>query len=178
MPRPCSACRSSSRCPLSSPPCARAACRRPRSVSLGLGLPFARPARSAMTMAAVVLGVTSVTLAAGLAKSVLSYQNAEHRTGAVQVTLFADRAPAGSPHMVPDGISPAGGVVPKLSDPADESLLRSLPGAAHVTASTDVIVRQVGTSQDTRITFYRGDSASLGYRVLEGHWLDGPGQVV
>ena len=151
--------------------------RLPRSVSLGLGLPFARPARSAMTMAAVVLGVTSVTLAAGLAKSVLSYQNAEHRTGAVQVTLFADRAPAGGPHMVPEGISPAGGVVPKLSDAADESLLRSLPGAAHVTASADLVVRQVGTSQDTRITFYRGDSASLGYRVLEGHWLDGPGQV-
>ena len=33
--------------------------RLPRSVSLGLGLPFARPARTALTIAAVVLGVTT-----------------------------------------------------------------------------------------------------------------------
>ena len=32
-----------------------------------LGLPFARPGRSALTLAAVVLGVTTVTFATGLA---------------------------------------------------------------------------------------------------------------
>ena len=39
--------------------------RLPRSVSLGLGLPFARAGRSALTLAAVVFGVMTVTLAVG-----------------------------------------------------------------------------------------------------------------
>src|SRR5579859_441777 len=38
----------------------------PRPVTLGLASPFARPARMAATLAAVVLGVTAVTFAVGL----------------------------------------------------------------------------------------------------------------
>jgi putative ABC transport system permease protein len=138
--------------------------RLPRSVSLGLGLPFARPARSALTMAAVVLGVTSVTLAIGLASSVTAYQKAQGRTDAVQVDVFAGTDLDGS-----------GG--PTLSDPADESLLRSLPGAVHVTASARLQMRQVGSTETMIVTFYRGDTTALGYEMLNGHWPDGPGQV-
>jgi putative ABC transport system permease protein len=64
--------------------------RLPRSVSLGLGLPFARPARSALTTAAVALGVTSVTLAIGLGSSLATYEKAQSRSGAVQVEVDAD----------------------------------------------------------------------------------------
>jgi len=64
-----------------------------------------------------------------------------------------------------------------LSDTAIESLLRSQPGSAHVTASADLLMRLVGTTQTKKITFYRGDSAGLGYQTLDGHWPDGPGQV-
>ncbi|HEY2669466.1 MAG TPA: FtsX-like permease family protein, partial [Rugosimonospora sp.] len=146
--------------------------RLPRSVSLGLGLPFARPARSALTMAAVVLGVASVTLAVGLGRSLNSYGDAVHRPETAQVQLHAQHGP-------PGGVSaaPPGHVAPVLSDQGDESMLRSLPGAAHVTASAILATRQVGTGQETLVMFYRGDSADLGYRVLEGHWMDGPGQV-
>ena len=35
-----------------------------------------------------------------------------------------------------------------------------------------------GTQTDLRATFYRGDYAQLGYRILDGRWFDGPGQVV
>ena len=147
--------------------------RLPRSVSLGLGLPFARPARSALTMAAVVLGVASVTLAVGLGRSLTTYDKAVNRTDAVQVELHTPpRSPGGGPSF-----GPPGSVAPKLSDAEDESMLRSLPGTVHVTASTVLTTRQVGTSQESLVKFYRGDSAELGYRVLEGHWLDGPGQV-
>jgi putative ABC transport system permease protein len=137
--------------------------RLPRSVSLGLGMPFARPARSALTMAAVVLGVTSMTFAIGLADSMTTFQNAVDRTGAVQVEVHA-------------GPDPTGGAAP-LSDVAVESLLRSLPGTVRVTASAEHEARQVGTTLPARIKFYRGDSTSLGYRVLKGHWPDEPGQV-
>ncbi|MFI6827137.1 FtsX-like permease family protein [Kribbella sp. NPDC050241] len=144
--------------------------RLPRSVSLGLGLPFARPARSALTLAAVVLGVTSVTLAVGLGTSLTDYQTAASRVGAVDLTMFAGTGPQ-SP-------SEDGPPVAKLSDPEDEALLRSTPGVQYVTASADLPMRLAGTSQDLRVSFYRGDFEHLGYRLLEGQWFDGPGQVV
>jgi len=77
--------------------------RLPRAVSLGLGMPFARPGRTALTLAAVVLGVTSVTLAVGLGKSLTTYQTAASRADAVDLTMFAGQsggegeAPPGAP---------------------------------------------------------------------------------
>ena len=135
--------------------------RLPRSVSLGLGQPFARPARSALTLFAVLLGVTSATLAIGLANSLLTYQKADNRTDAVQVQV-----------VVPGG--PDGG---ELSDPAAEALLRSLPDTAHVMATAFVPMRLVGTTQDVSVGFWRGDSDRLGYRVLQGHLPNGLNQV-
>jgi putative ABC transport system permease protein len=137
--------------------------RLPRSVSLGLGMPFARPARSALTMAAVLLGVTSITFAIGLAGSMTSLQKAVDRTDAVQVEV----------HSAPDLI----GGADTLTDSATESLLRSLPGTARVAATTQIEVGQVGTARPTAIEFFRGDAANFGYRVLKGHWPNGPGQV-
>ncbi|TCC52570.1 FtsX-like permease family protein [Kribbella capetownensis] len=145
--------------------------RLPRPVSLGLGLPFARPARSALTLAAVVLGVTSVTLAVGLGTSLTNYQTAASRVGAVDLTMFAGTSGPQPP-------SEDGPPVAKLSDPEDEALLRSTAGAQYVTASADLPMRLAGTSQDLRVSFYRGDFEHLGYRLLEGQWFDGPGQVV
>jgi putative ABC transport system permease protein len=144
--------------------------RLPRSISLGLGMPFARPARSALTMSAVVLGVASVTLAVGLGKSLTSYDSAESRSDAVQVVLHAHHAPPGE-------TAPPGAEVP-LSDAADESMLRALPGTAQLMASASVQLEgDPGTLQGTRVQFYRGDSTDFGYQVLQGHWPDGPAQV-
>jgi putative ABC transport system permease protein len=150
--------------------------RLPRSVSLGLGLPFARPARTALTLAAVVLGVTSVTLAVGLGTSLTNYQTAASRAGAVDVTIFAGTTESG-PRPAPEGAEPERPVA-KLSDPQDEALLRSTSGAVYVTPSRDLLMRLAGTKTDLRVTFYRGDSTQIGHRVLEGHWFDGPGQVI
>ena len=147
--------------------------RLPRAVSLGLGLPFARPARTALTLAAVVLGVTSVTLAVGLGKSLTTYQTAASRAGAVDLTMFGGMAEHGSP--------PPGEEAPpkaKLSDAEDEAVLRSTPGAASVTASADLQMRLAGTQADLRVSFYRGDFEQLGFRMLDGKWFDGPRQVV
>ncbi|MFG2044807.1 FtsX-like permease family protein [Dactylosporangium sp. NPDC048998] len=139
--------------------------RLPRAASLGLGIPFARPARSALTMAAVVLGVASVTFAIGLASTVTTYQTAQGRSAWVQVQVFAGPNP-GTPRA------------PKLTDTEVESMLRSLPGAAHVTAAADVMVRPVGSTETFLARFYRGDTTSLGYEMVDGHWPAGPGEVV
>ncbi|MFC6161523.1 ABC transporter permease [Kribbella jiaozuonensis] len=147
--------------------------RLPRSVSLGLGLPFARPARTALTLAAVVLGVTSVTLAVGLGKSLTEYQTAASRVNAVDVSFFAPALDGGPAVNDPDA-PPA----PKLGDAADEALIRSTAGTTSVTASANVPMRLAGTSTDLQVSFYRGDFTELGYRMLDGRWFDGPGQVV
>ncbi|MEU6217599.1 FtsX-like permease family protein [Streptomyces sp. NPDC047022] len=140
------------------------ASRLPRSVSLGLGQPFARPARTALTMAAIVLGVTTVTFASGLGKTMTAYGNAEEHNGTYQVyvTVGGHR---------PD--QPA----PTLSDARTESLMRSL-GAVRVTASTWQNVKFAGSTQILNGQFLRGDSASLNYTMVKGHWLDGPGEIV
>lgn len=126
--------------------------RLPRAASLGIGLPFARPARSALTAAAVLLGVAGVTLAIGLSKSVTSYVDADTRTKAVQVD-----------------------VQPAHSDQDDESMLRALPGAERVVASKDLTMRQVGGTEPTQVRFYRGSDA--GYEMLSGRWPTGAGEV-
>ena len=145
--------------------------RLPRSVSLGLGLPFARPGRTALTLAAVVLGVTSVTLAVGLGKSLTTYQTAASRVGAVDLTIFAG----------PNGSGPEGPNAPpgaKLTDAEDEAVLRSAPGVTSVAAMASLEMRLAGTQTDLRVSFYRGDFDQIGYRMLAGRWFDGPGQVV
>ncbi|WAL71657.1 ABC transporter permease [Kitasatospora sp. YST-16] len=139
--------------------------RLPRAVSLGLGQPFARPARTALTTAAIVLGVTAVTLASGLTGTMTAYSDAEEHNGTYQVEVSVDR---------PDR---PGGAVPALGDGAAESLLRSL-GAVQVTAVGWQNVKLAGSAQSLSGQFLRGDSASLHYAVVKGHWLDGPGQVV
>ncbi|WP_350279542.1 FtsX-like permease family protein [Kribbella sp. HUAS MG21] len=145
--------------------------RMPRPVSLGLGLPFARPGRTALTLAAVVLGVTSVTLAVGLGKSLMTYQTAASRVDAVDLTIFA--GPNGS-----EGMQRGGPQGAKLTDAEDEAVLRAAPGVTSVAASAGLTMRLAGTQTDLRVSFYRGDYQQLGYRLLAGRWFDGPGEVV
>jgi putative ABC transport system permease protein len=147
--------------------------RLPRSVSLGLGVPFARPARSALTLAAVVLGVTTVTLAIGVTMSVNAYQSAVRPSHPDRVELLAG-VPAGMPV---NSEGPVSSHTPTLSDAEDEALLGSLPGAVDVAAVSGREVHVVGGKQSASVEFYRGDTADLGPQVLKGQWPDGAGQV-
>lgn len=144
--------------------------RLPRSVSLGLGVPFARPARSGLTLAAVVLGVMTATLATGVTMSVNTYQSAVRPAHPDRVEFMAGMPPGMLP---PPGES---GRTPELSDAGDEALLRSLPGTVHVAAVARREVHVVG-GKGADVEFHRGDTAELAPRVLSGQWPDGPGQV-
>lgn len=140
-----------------------AGARLPRPVSLGLGLPFARPARSALTVAAVVLGVLTVTMGTGLTSTAISYGNLAESHGPDQVT-------------VTDGQPGQAASAPGTA--ATEALLRSLPGAVHVDASLETMTRLVGSTQSVSVTFVDGEPASVGGPVVKGHWVDGPFQAV
>lgn len=128
----------------------------PRSVSLGMGLPFARPGRSALTLAAVLLGVTSVTFATGLATTMTRFATAGQ--DAYQVSVYASHV--------------------SHSDRELESLLRSLPGAREVTAASLTDVRMAGSAQNVMFGARRGDRPQLGSVLTKGRWTRGTGEVV
>jgi putative ABC transport system permease protein len=138
--------------------------RLPRAVSLGLGLPFARPARSALTLAAVVLGVLTVTMCAGLTSTAISYGNLEEGHASYQVTVTTEQPGQGKVASPP-------------STAATQALLQSLPGAAHVDASLETGVRLVGSTQTIFVNFVRGN-VEMGGPIVRGHSIDGPGQAV
>ncbi|MFC6020481.1 FtsX-like permease family protein [Plantactinospora solaniradicis] len=140
--------------------------RLPRSVSLGLGLPFARPGRTTLTMAAVLLGVTTVTFATGLASTVTGYADATDGNDTIGVRAN----PTGSKLVAPS----------TLTEPQIEALLRSLPGTARVTVNLDLDFSLVGSTQPVVVTFLRGDVDTQGYpdQLVEGRWLSRPGEVV
>lgn len=114
----------------------------PRSVSLGLGLPFARPGRSALTLAAVVLGVTTVTFATGLATTMDRFGNAGR--DAYQVTVYVGAFKDGKE------------IRPRHDDLELHSLLRALPGAREVTARADVEVRAAASGDTVWLEARRG----------------------
>ncbi|KOX01567.1 hypothetical protein ADK65_10000 [Streptomyces sp. NRRL B-1140] len=138
--------------------------RLPRAVSLGLGQPFARPGRSLLTMAAIVLGVTTVTLTTGLTSTMVAYGDAGKSDGAARVDVQTG-SPAG------------GGTTARPSDRQTEQLLRSLPGADQVTARALTKVSLTGYTQTVFANFYRGDTQDLASEIVEGHWPTGAGEA-
>ncbi|QFQ95368.1 FtsX-like permease family protein [Streptomyces phaeolivaceus] len=138
--------------------------RLPRPVSLGLGLPFARPGRSALTLAAVVLGVTTVTFATGLATTMDRFGNAGR--DAYQVTVYVGKVHAGKETR------------PVHDDLALRSLLRALPGAREVTARGNTEARLAGSAEKLWLEARRGDRPRMDSVLTGGRWFQGSGEVV
>jgi putative ABC transport system permease protein len=145
----------------------------PRAVTIGLAAPFARPARSAATAAAIMIGVIAVILAVGLDSS-LAKANQISSPGTGQVN-----------------ISPAS------SGPLQENLtasqaqkaaaaLRSQPGTARYVAEAagggtgfPGQCPAVGVTglPILGVTAYDGDSAWLGWNMISGRWYHRLGEV-
>ncbi|WP_406201737.1 ABC transporter permease [Kitasatospora sp. NBC_01560] len=136
--------------------------RLPRALSLGLGQPFTRPGRALMTMAAVTLGVTTVTLATGLTSTMLAYGRDGHAGGA------EIQAQVGTPG---NGLT-----MPTLPAHETEQRLRALPGVAAVTARAFTKVG-VGGAGTAFVNFYRGDTLGDAEQVVDGHRPTGPGEM-
>ncbi|BEL02810.1 hypothetical protein Q0Z83_010010 [Actinoplanes sichuanensis] len=140
--------------------------RLPRAVSLGLGLPFARPGRTALTMASLLLGVATVTFATGLSDTVLRVSALGSETG----------GDIGVRPMNPDfGKAPS-----TRTDREVEALLRGLPGTSRIGVAVGRSYAAPGQSEPIRVDFVRGDVAAMGHerQLLEGHWMTGPDEVV
>ena len=138
--------------------------RLPRPVSIGLAAPFARPARTAGTLAAIMFGVTAVVFAVGLDATLARAEAGQNlaATAPVQVSLAAGSTwQPGS-----------------RQDRAIVAALRAQPGtlryvaAAQTELSAGALARQVNTEA------FEGNSAWLGFGLISGRWYSGPGQVV
>ncbi|WP_030392608.1 FtsX-like permease family protein [Kitasatospora purpeofusca] len=139
--------------------------RLPRPVSLGLGWPFTRPGRTALTLSTVVLGVMTVTMALGISASVVEFGKLRDRTDRVQV-----RVDLNNPKWNQPG--------PVHSDEQLFALLRALPGTAHVSALSVVETRTAGSPDIVRVGVESGDTAAMHPDLVRGRWIEGPNEVV
>ncbi|MFF2544077.1 FtsX-like permease family protein [Kitasatospora sp. NPDC058063] len=138
--------------------------RLPRAVSLGLGQPFARPARTALTIAAIALGVVTVTVTTGLSSTLTKVMDsADGRTHVnVQTSHFAGN-----------------GTEPRLTPEQTEAMLHAAPGAERVSVRGLVRIGVVGQPQPVFANFYGGD-AMVDHRrldVVEGRPATGLNEV-
>ena len=149
--------------------------RLPRPVTIGLAAPFARPARTAVTLTAILLGAVTVTFAVGLGASLIrvAYGLSHARSEPVSVSLagsFGDVKHIG-PGAAPAPPSPA------AQQRAVEAALQAQPGTLHYVAEADVSATVAGLPGQVPVTAFRGNASWTGYDLISGRWYTGPGQV-
>jgi len=147
--------------------------RLPRTVTIGLAGPFARPTRTLVTLAAIVFGGTAVIFGFGLSTSLDRVQADLSRAASEQVQVFL--AGRQGPIVI-NGKSSA-----TLSLAAQEhtvqDALRDQPGTLHDVAEADGQVSVPGQSDQLSLIGFGGDASWTGYAMISGHWYSGPDQV-
>ncbi|MFH8386153.1 FtsX-like permease family protein [Kitasatospora sp. NPDC018058] len=141
----------------------------PRPLGLGLAQPFARPARAAGMLAAVLFGTAAAVFAVGMGGTLNWVQEAKNHAGAdVLVEPVRQVGPPGAVPAKPAGADPA----------AVTAALTAQPGTAayYGVGTEDVTVP--GVAGTATVTVFRGDSSWAGYRMVSGRWYQGPGEAV
>jgi putative ABC transport system permease protein len=135
----------------------------PRPVTVGLAAPFARPARTAVTLVAVLLGAVAVTFAVGLNSSLNRVVTGLSQASAqpVQVGLSSQNA----------------FIMDAAQQRTIEAALRAQPGTRRYVAETDGQFAVAGLTGQHPLTAFRGAAAWTGYPLISGHWYTGPGQA-
>jgi putative ABC transport system permease protein len=163
----------------------------PRPVTIGLAAPFARPARTAITFTAVLLGATAVTFAVGLSASLNRVADGLSHASAEPVQVFVPTGGPGgvrilkrSANQETAGPAPAGSSGQgKLPTPGEArrtitTALREQPGTLRYVAQADQMISVAGLSQHVALTAFQGNATWTGYAMISGHWYTGPGQAV
>ncbi len=138
----------------------------PRPVGMGLAAPFARPARTTVTLAAVAFGATAVIFAVGLSSS-LSRAAASQSLSATVPVQIQVVGPGAGPEQIPD----------TAQDTAVTAAMRAQPGTRHDVAVYQNDVKVTGVADNVSAWAFGGDSSWTGYGLIAGHWYDAPGQV-
>jgi putative ABC transport system permease protein len=146
----------------------------PRPVTIGLAAPFARPARTAVMLAVILLGAAAVTFGAGLSTSLVRIANGVSLVQTWQDVLSS--APAGNPRRAQAGRQAPQQLTARQQAIA-EAAIRAQPGTLHYVAVAQVQASVAGLAQQVPVTAYRGDASWIGYPMVSGHWYTGPGQA-
>jgi putative ABC transport system permease protein len=140
----------------------------PRPVTIGLAMPFTRPARTATTLAVILFGAAAVILAAGLNSSLIkindiaSIGQGQVETGLAKGSNQQTLTAAQSREIV--------------------TAIRARPGTLRYVAQADAgpVINSIsvaGGLPDLNVVAYHGDSSWLGWQVISGHWYHAPGEV-
>ena len=138
--------------------------RLPRPVTIGLAAPFARPARTAITLVAVLLGAAAVTFAVGLGSSLNRVVGGLSHAAAEPVQIYRN--------------SQNSFIFSAAQQRAVQAALAAQPGTRRYVAETDNQISVAGLTGQHPITAFRGPAAWTGYPIISGHWYTGPGQAV
>jgi putative ABC transport system permease protein len=142
--------------------------RLPRPVGLGLAAPFARPARTMVTLLAVAFGATAVIFAIGLHSSLSRAAASQSLSATVPVHINQlGQGPAAGPNQNPS----------TAQDTAVTSALAAEPGTARYVGMYLNAVKVAGISQNVNAFVFGGDASWAGYALIDGRWYDGTGQV-
>ena len=150
--------------------------RLPRPVTIGLAAPFARPARTAVTLTAVLLGATTVTFAAGLTGSLNRVVVGQSHSQAEPVQVYLGSGSGGPANYLASG-QPASLPV-AAQERAIEAALRAQPATLRYVAEADQRVGIAGLTGQVDVTAFRGNGRWTGYDMISGRWYTGPDQAV
>ncbi|HEX8007938.1 MAG TPA: ABC transporter permease, partial [Trebonia sp.] len=132
----------------------------PRTLTLGLAAPFARPARTLATAAAIVFGAAAVTFGIGLATSLNRVVSDRSEAALpVQVSLYRSGPVPGGP-----------GAMTAAQQRAVVSALAAQPGTLHYLAVSSSQVSLPGAAESASIAAYSGTPALTGYPLISGRW--------
>ena len=140
--------------------------RLPRPAGLGLAAPFARPARTVVTLAAIAFGATAVIFAFGLNSSLSRAAASQTLSAAVPVRI-QQVGPGAGPQQLPDAAQNA----------AVTTALRAQPGTLHDVARYGEGVKVPGVAQNVNAQVFGGDASWTGFGLIAGHWYGAPGEV-
>jgi putative ABC transport system permease protein len=141
----------------------------PRPMTLGLAGPFARPARTATTFAAIAFGVVAVTFAVGLGASLsIVYNDISRSADPVQVELQG-----GGPVHIDGGASGT----PNLSaqERTVQAALAAQPGTLHYVLEGNDRISVLELSGPLQLFGIGGNPDWTGYALTAGHWYSGSG---
>jgi putative ABC transport system permease protein len=160
----------------------------PRAVTLGLAAPFARPARTLVTVVAIVLGAAAVTFGAGLATSLDRAYASISQGSSLPVRVSA----------VPPGLT-LGGPSPRKNGKGGGDKVKVVVGASLMTAAQQRVVASALTAQpgtlhylpvyrdqlslpglagSVDVTAYGGDPSWSGLALISGRWYAGSASEV
>jgi putative ABC transport system permease protein len=158
----------------------------PRPVTIGLGTPFSRPARTFVTAFAVLFGAVAVTFGAGLSTS-LDRVNADIRHLAAPVRVNAEgpvAAPGLAAPVSKKGRGPGRGARifgPQGMTAAQQrtvgAALAANPDTLHYGPETDDQLSVAGLPGQVQVTAFGGDASWAGYRLITGRWYSGPAEA-